>query len=85
MAVLQDMQAEMARLQAELELTKAKLAARNNRAITCKVSEKGALSIYGLGRFPITLYLSQYRKLVDNWQTIAQFVEENEDQFATKD
>jgi len=34
------------------------------RKITCKVSEKGALSVYGLGRFPVTLYRTQWERLL---------------------
>lgn len=63
----------------------ASLKAAPSRAVTCKVSDKGALSIYGLGRFPITLYISQYDKLVQSWDTISAFVEANRSRFATKE
>lgn len=53
--------------------------------LTCKVSDKGALSIYGLGRFPVTLYMTQYDKLAANWDMIATFVKTNRSMFATKD
>lgn len=78
--VLPDLQAEIARLRAENEA----LRAARTRTITCKVSDKGALSIYGLGRFPITLYLSQFDKLVTSWELIAKFVEDHRSEFSTK-
>ena len=39
--------------------------ADGQRKLTCKVSEKGAISVYGLGRFPVTLYIGQWEKLTD--------------------
>ena len=55
------------------------------RALTLKVSEKGALSIYGLGRFPITLYLSQFDKLNAAWSDVVAFVDANRSRFTTKE
>jgi hypothetical protein len=49
------MQAELERLRAENESLKKK----RNSAVSMKVSEKGGLSVYGLGRFPVTLYQEQ--------------------------
>lgn len=43
-----------------------------------KVSEKGALSVYGLGRFPVTLYKEQWEKLLDPGEAIRQFLAEND-------
>ncbi len=59
--------------------------AASQSKLTCKVSDKGALSIYGLGRFPVTLYMTQYDKLAANWDMIATFVKTNRSMFATKD
>ena len=56
-----------------------------SRSLTLKVSEKGALSIYGLGRFPITLYLSQFDKLNAAWPDVVAFVDANRARFTTKD
>src|SRR5262249_13970321 len=56
-----DVRAELARLKAENE----QLKARQGRAANLKVSEKGALSVYGLGRFPVTLYKEQWTRLLD--------------------
>ena len=80
-----DYLAEIARLKAENEALKAKAAARAQARIHCKVSEKGALSIYGLGRFPVTLYLSQVQALEKAWPMVKEFVVENLDKFATKE
>lgn len=84
--------AELAALRAELaaardEVAKAKAAAAAGGRISFKVSEKGACSIYGLGRFPITLYLSQWRRLLDpaNVQAIGEFLTANEGRLATKE
>ena len=77
--------AELARLRAENEKLKAKAEARAQARIHCKVSDKGALSIYGLGRFPVTLYLSQFQALDKAWPMVQDFVIENLDKFTTKD
>ncbi len=47
------------------------------KALTLKVSEKGALSIYGLGRFPVTLYRGQWERLLDQADTIRAFMTAN--------
>jgi hypothetical protein len=46
--------------------------------ITMKVSEKGGLSVYGMGRFPITLYKEQWLKLLDMADAIRAFIAANE-------
>jgi hypothetical protein len=46
--------------------------------ITMKVSEKGGLSVYGMGRFPITLYKEQWLKLLDMSDAIRAFIAANE-------
>jgi hypothetical protein len=50
-----------------------------------KVSEKGALSVYGMGRFPVTLYKEQWLKLLDMSDEIRAFIAANEAQLKTKD
>jgi hypothetical protein len=80
MAILQDvsakaLQAQLDALKAENAMLKAKAIARNNRALSWKVSEKGAVSIYGLGRFPVTLYWSQITKLNAVWADVMAFAE----------
>ena len=61
MATDDEMRAELERLKAENEALKA----RRSGATSMKVSEKGGLSVYGLGRFPVTLYQEQWVKLLD--------------------
>ena len=57
----------------------------SERKITCKVTEKGGVSVYGLGRFPVTLYGSQWDKLAANMPGIMAFVEANRALLSTKD
>ena len=52
-------------------------AAQAPKALSMKVSEKGAISIYGLGRFPITLYRGQMERLLRHAPTITAFIETN--------
>lgn len=53
--------------------------------VTLKVTEKGGVSLYGMGRFPVTLYASQWDKLLANVDTIKAFLEANRSKLATKD
>ena len=53
--------------------------------MTLKVSEKGALSVYGLGRFPVTLYKEQWTRLLDAAQELRGFIAENDAQLKTKE
>ena len=61
-----------------------KAAEKANRPITCKVSEKGACSVYGLGRFPCSLYASQWRKLIASVPAIQAFLDENKGKLTEK-
>lgn len=72
---------ELERLKAE----NAALKARSAKGLSCKVSEKGALSVYGLGRFPVTLYKEQWAKLLDWTEEIRAFIRENEAALKTKE
>ena len=75
-------------LKAELEKLKAENAAlksRGSKGISMKVSEKGGVSIYGLGRFPVTLYLEQWTKLLDMADDIRAFIKENEGKLKKKE
>jgi hypothetical protein len=71
----EELQAEIERLRAENENLK-KPAGRGQTSL--KVSEKGALSVYGLGRFPVTLYREQWEKLLGMSDLIRQFIQEND-------
>ena len=75
-------------LKAELELLrKENVALRSEFAsgLRLKVSEKGAVSVYGLGRFPVTLYKEQWLKLLNMSDDIRAFIAANEAQLKTKD
>ena len=54
------------------------------RKLTMKVSDKGALSVYGLGRFPVTLYKEQWTKLLAMTDDIKAFLVENDARLKTK-
>lgn len=74
-------------LREELEKLKAeneRLKKTATRPISMKVSEKGGLSVYGLGRFPVTLYKEQWIKLLDMVDAIREFIKENDDKLKSK-
>jgi len=72
---------ELERLRAENE----RLKKRSSRGVTMKVSEKGALSVYGLGRFPVTLYKEQWQRLLEMADDIRVFITENQATLKTKE
>jgi hypothetical protein len=49
------------------------------------VSEKGGVSVYGLGRFPVTLYYEQWTRLLDASDKLREFLEENKDKLKLKE
>jgi hypothetical protein len=59
-------------------------ASRKARKLEFRVSEKGAVSVYGLGRFPVTLYQEQWRALLDVADELRAFIEENKDRLKVK-
>jgi len=69
----EDLKAEVERVRRENEALKQ----RTGRAVSLKVSEKGGVSVYGLGRFPITLYQEQWTKLLDMTDQIREFIAEH--------
>ncbi|MFM9991954.1 MAG: hypothetical protein EBT78_17945 [Betaproteobacteria bacterium] len=74
-------------LRAELERLRSENSALKKGAatgITMKVSEKGGLSVYGMGRFPITLYKEQWLKLMDMSDAMRAFIAENDSVLKTK-
>jgi hypothetical protein len=75
-----DTQAELERLRAE----NAALKAQQTRGISIKVSEKGGVSVYGLGRFPVTLYKEQWAKLLDLADDIRAFIKAHDAELKTK-
>jgi len=76
-----DMKAELERLRSENAALKKGAAT----GITMKVSEKGAVSIYGMGRFPVTLYKEQWLKLLAMSDDIRAFIAANEERLKTKE
>jgi hypothetical protein len=77
----EDVQAELARLRAE----NAALKDRARRGTSLRVSEKGGVSMYGLGRFPVTLYKEQWLKLLAMADEIRAFIREHDAQLKTKE
>lgn len=78
-----DLKAEIERLKAENQALKTKKPAAGT--LSMKVSEKGALSIYGMGRFPVTLYKEQWTKLLGVSEDIKKFIQENDHLLKTKE
>jgi hypothetical protein len=77
----EDLKAELERLKAE----NAALKNQSSRRVFLKVSEKGGASLYGLGRFPITLYQEQWLKILDMADEIRTFLHENKASLKTKE
>ncbi|MCI0421878.1 MAG: hypothetical protein L0312_22050, partial [Acidobacteria bacterium] len=80
-AMEETMEQKLARLEAENQALKG----RRSGNLSLKVSEKGGLSVYGLGRFPVTLYKEQWVKLLGFAGEIQSFIKENESQLKTKE
>jgi len=74
------MQAELEKLRAENEALK-----RPRGQMSLRVSEKGALSVYGLGRFPVTLYREQWEKLLGMTDEIRAFIKQHDAQLKKKE
>lgn len=62
----------------QLEAMVTKFQAGAQRKLTLKVSAKGAVSLYGMGRFPVTLYAAQWDKVLGEAETIRNFIEANQ-------
>jgi hypothetical protein len=77
----EDVQTELERLRAENE----RLRRTGTRAGSLKVSEKGGVSVYGLGRFPVTLYKEQWLRLLAMADEIRAFISAHDSQLKTKD
>jgi hypothetical protein len=77
----EDLRAELERLRAENDQLKNK----SVRGLSLKVSEKGGLSLYGVGRFPVTLYKEQWRKILAMAPEIEDFIVKNDSLLKTKE
>ncbi|MBB5317381.1 hypothetical protein [Tunturibacter empetritectus] len=77
----EDLRAELERLRAENDQLKNKAV----RGLSLKVSEKGGLSLYGVGRFPVTLYKEQWRKILAMAPEIEDFIVKNDSLLKTKE
>ena len=75
-----DLKAELERLRAENE----RLKSQRGRGTSLKVSEKGGVSVYGLGRFPVTLYKEQWTRLLAMADDIRTFIKEHDADLKTK-
>jgi hypothetical protein len=76
----EELKSEIERLRAENETLKRS----SSKGLSMRVSEKGALSVYGLGRFPVTLYKEQWLRLLDLTDDIKAFIKQNEEQLKSK-
>jgi hypothetical protein len=76
-----DLKAELERLRRE----NAALKKGGSDSVRMKVSEKGAVSVYGMGRFPVTLYKEQWLRLLNMSEEIRAFIAENETRLKAKD
>ena len=80
MASEEELKAEIERLRAENESLK-----RPRGQVSLRVSEKGGLSVYGLGRFPVTLYREQWERLLDIADDIRKFIRDNDHELKKKE
>jgi len=78
---------EIERLQAEIITLKREAADKvtaQQQGCSIKISEKGAVSLYGLGRFPVTLYADQWKRLFCMIETVKVFIDANQLKLASK-
>ncbi len=75
------MKAELEKLRAENEALKK----TKEKGLTMKIGEKGGLSVYGLGRFPVTLYKEQWSRLLAMADEIKAFMVENDSRLKSRD
>jgi hypothetical protein len=78
-----DVQHELERLRAENEALRSQK--RTAGTLAFKVSDKGAVSVYGLGRFPVTLYQEQWDKLLAQTEELRRFINENRERLKKKE
>jgi hypothetical protein len=72
-------------LKARLESLEKQQGTRRTGSLEFKVGEKGGVSVYGLGRFPVTLYYEQWNRLLDTADKLKAFLEENKSRLKLKE
>jgi ribosome-interacting GTPase 1 len=75
----EELKAKLAQLEKEVEVKK------RSGDLSFKIAEKGGLSVYGLGRFPVTLYYEQWNRLLGAADDIKKFLEENKAKLKLKE
>lgn len=75
---------KLARLEAENKALKEQIEERKPGQLRLKISEKGGLSVYGLGRFPVTLYKEQWARLLDHSDEIKKFLKDHDQALKAK-
>jgi len=75
---------KLARLEAENLALREQMEQRKPGQLRLKISEKGGLSVYGLGRFPVTLYKEQWSRLLEHVDEIKKFLQDNDRQLKAK-
>jgi len=68
----------------ELEMLRKEKVMKEKGGLSLKVSQKGAVSLYGLGRFPVTLYKEQWLKVIEYLENIKSFIKDHEKELKTK-
>jgi len=81
MTTEEDLKAELDKLKAENAALKT---SKRSGELSFKVSQKGAVSVYGMGRFPVTLYKEQWLRLLEKTEDIREFIKENDSQLKVK-
>jgi len=76
----EELRLEIERLRAENEALKRSA----SKVLSLRVSEKGAVSVYGLGRFPVTLYKEQWLRILDMADEIKAFIRQNEERLRSR-
>lgn len=79
------MQAEIDKLKEENQRLKAKAGQAVVQGLTLRVSKQGAVSVYGMGKWPVTLYKGQWERLLKEGQAILDFIEANKASLSVKD
>jgi len=72
-------------LKARLATLEKESATKRSGALEFRVGEKGGVSVYGLGRFPVTLYYEQWHRLLATSEELKKFLEDNKSRLKLKE